>query len=67
MQTDCVNAASVTAWVVVAGALGYVSGAASFAGWSLLPVVSLATAALVVRLWSLPSPSMSEAIREELR
>ena len=67
MQTDFVKAALVAAWVVAVGALGYVSGTTSVAGWTLLVVVSLVPAALMVRLSSAPSRSMSETIREVLR
>jgi hypothetical protein len=67
MQTDFVKAALMAAWVVAVGALGYMTGPTSFAGWTLLAVVSLVPPVLMVRLWSPPSPSMSEAIREVIR
>jgi hypothetical protein len=67
MQTDVVKAALMAAWVVAVGALGYMSGTTSLAGWTLLAVVSLVPAALMLRLWSAPSPSMSETIQEVLR
>lgn len=67
MQTNYVKPALMVAWVVAVGALGYVSGPTSFAGWSLLAVASLVPPALMARLWSAPSPSMSETIREVLR
>ena len=49
----CENAL-MAAWVVAVGALGYMSGTTSFAGWSLLAVVSLPPPALIVWLWSAP-------------
>jgi hypothetical protein len=67
MQSDFVKAALMAAWVVAVGALGYMSGTTSFAGWTVLAVVSLVPPALMVRLWSAPSPSMSETIQEVLR
>ncbi len=67
MQIDLVKAALMAVWVIGVGALGYVSGTTSFAGWTLLAVVSLVPPALMVRLWSAPSPSMSETIRDVLR
>jgi hypothetical protein len=67
MQTDFVKVALMAAWVVAVGALGYMTGPTSFAGWTLLAVVSLVPPVLMVRLWSPPSPSMSEAIREVIR
>jgi hypothetical protein len=67
IRTDYVKAALMAAWVVAVGALGYMSGTTSFAGWTLLAVVSLVPPALMVRLWSAPSPSMSETIRAVLR
>lgn len=67
MQTDLVKAALMAAWVVAVGALGYLTGTTSFAGWTLLAVVSFVPPVLMVRLWSPPAPTMSEAIREVIR
>jgi hypothetical protein len=67
MQTNLVKMAVIAAWVVAVGALGYITGATSFAGWTLLAVVSVVPPALMMRLWSPPAPSMSEAIREVIR
>lgn len=67
MQIDFVKAALMAAWVVAVGALAYISGTTSFAGWTLVAVVSLVPPALMVRLWRGPSPSMSETIQEVLR
>ena len=55
------------AWVLAVGALGSLSGTTSVTEWTLLAFVSLAPPALLVRLWSPPAQSMSEAIREVLR
>jgi hypothetical protein len=54
------------AWVLSAGAFGYILGTTSLAGWTLLAVASLAPPLLMARLWS-PPQTMSEAIREVLR
>ena len=67
MHTDLVKAALMAAWVVAVGALGYMMGTTSVAGWTLLAVVSLVPPVLLVRLWSPPAPSMSEAIRDVIR
>jgi hypothetical protein len=67
MQTDSVRAALMAASVVAVGAVGYISGTTSLAGWTLLAVVSLVPPALMVWLWSAPSRTMSERIREALR
>jgi hypothetical protein len=67
MQTDFVKAALMAAWVVALGALGYISGTTSVAGWTLLAVTALAPSVLMLRLWSAPSPSMSQTIQEVLR
>jgi hypothetical protein len=67
MQTDLVKAALMAAWVVAVVVLGYLSGTTSFAGWTLLAVVSLVAPVLMGRFWGAPSPSMSETIREVLR
>jgi len=55
------------AWVVAVGALGYASGATSLPGWTVVAVLALVPPAVMVRLWSAPSPSMSESIRKALR
>ena len=67
MQTDVVKAALTGTWVLAVLAFGYMSGTSSFAGWTLLAMVSLAPPVLMVRLWSTPSPTMSETIRNVLR
>jgi hypothetical protein len=67
MQTDYVKAASMVAWILAVGTLGYVSGATSFVAWTVLAVLSLAPPAVMMRFWSAPAPSMSDSIREVLR
>lgn len=54
-------------WILAIGGLGYGLGTASFAGWTLVAVLSVVPPVLLGRLWSAPSPSMSESIREVLR
>jgi hypothetical protein len=66
MQTNFVKAALMGGWVLAVGAFGYMSGT-TFAGWTLLAVVSLAPPMLMGRLWSAPPPTMSESIRKVLR
>jgi hypothetical protein len=67
MKTEYVKPALMAAWVVAVGALGYASGTSSFAGWAIVAALSLVPPAIMVRLWRVPSPSMSESIREVLR
>lgn len=67
MQTDHVKAALMGAWILSVGVLGYVSGTTSFAGWTLVAVLLVVPPALMVRLWSVPPPTMSETIRDVLR
>jgi hypothetical protein len=67
MQTNFVKAALMGAWVLSAGAFGYMSGITSVAGWTLLAVVSLVPPVFLGRLWNVPSPTMSETIRKALR
>jgi hypothetical protein len=55
------------AWVLATGAIGYMSGTASVAGWTLLAVVALAPPVIMGRLWSAPPPTLSETIRKALR
>jgi hypothetical protein len=67
MQTNFVKAALMGAWVLAVGTFGYMSGAASFAVWTLLAVISLAPPVIMGRLWSAPPETMSETIRKVLR
>jgi hypothetical protein len=67
MRMDFVKAALMGAWVLAVGAFGYMSGTTSFAGWTLLAVVSLAPPVLMGRLWRAPPQTMSESIRKVLR
>ncbi len=67
MHTEYVKAALIGTWILVAGISGVGLGVTSFAGWAALAVLSLAPPAVMLRLWSAPSPSMSETIREVLR
>jgi hypothetical protein len=67
MRTNSVKAALMGAWALAVGALGYMSGAASFAAWTLLAVIALAPPVLMGRLWSAPPQTMSETIRKVLR
>ena len=67
MQTNFVKVALMGAWVLAVGAVGYISGAASLAWWTVLAVVSLAPPVLMGQLWSAPPQTMSETIRKELR
>jgi hypothetical protein len=67
MQTNLVKAALMGTWILAVGVVGYMSGATSFAAWTLCAVVSLAPPVLMGRLWSAPPPTMSETIRKVLR
>jgi hypothetical protein len=67
MQSEYAKAALMGTWVVAVGVLGYLSGATSVAGWTVIAALSLAPPALMARLWSAPAPSMSETIRDVLR
>jgi hypothetical protein len=67
MPTNFVKAALMGAWVLAVGAFGYMSGAASVVGWTLLAVISLAVPVLMGRFWTAPPQTMSETIRKELR
>ena len=67
MQTDPVKAALMAAWVLAVATVGYVSGATSFAGWTVVAVLSLVPPVVMMRLWGAPDPSLSESIRDVLR
>jgi hypothetical protein len=67
MRTDYVKAALIAVWMLAVGVLGYVLGATSFVGWTVLAAMALTPPVVVMRLWNPPSQSMSECIREALR
>jgi hypothetical protein len=67
MQTQYVKAALIAAWILAVCALAYWSGARSFTWWTVVAILSLVPAAIILRLWREPSPSMSESIREGRR
>lgn len=67
MQTDYVKTAVIAAWILAVGTLGLGFGITSFAGLTALAVLSLVPPVVMLRLWSAPSPSMSESIRDVLR
>lgn len=67
MQIDYVKAALMAGWILAVSALAYGFGTTSFAGWTLVAVLSVVPPVLMGRLWSAPSQSMSESIREVLR
>jgi hypothetical protein len=66
MQTDHVKAATMGAWILAVGTVGYMLGTASFAAWMVVAFLALVPPA--VMLWlSAPSRSMSDSIRDVLR
>ena len=67
MQTAHVKAALMAAWILAVGGLAYMFGTSSFAGWTVVAVLSLVPPAVMMWFWSAPAPSMSESIREVLR
>ena len=67
MRTDYMKTALIAVWVLAAGILAFTLGVTSFVGWVALAVWSIVPPAIMLRLWSKPSPSMSETIREVLR
>jgi len=67
MRTEYVKAALIGVWILAVGVLGYVLGATSFVGWTVLAAMALTPPVIMRRLWSAPSQSISESIREALR
>jgi len=67
MQTDHVKTALMVSWVLVLGMLGYLSGTTSLAAWTGLAIVSLTFPLIMMKLWRLPAPSLSESIRDARR
>jgi hypothetical protein len=67
MRIAYVKAALMASWVLAVGGLGYGFGTTSFAGWTVVAMLVVLPPVLITRLWSGPSPSMSESIREVLR
>ena len=67
MQTDYVKAVLIGVWALAVGVLGYVVGATTFMGWTLLAAMALTPPVVMMRFWGTPAQSMSERIREALR
>ena len=67
MQTDQVKAAVVGAWILAVGVVGYISGITSLAGWTVLTAVAVTPPIIMMRLWRVPSQTVSESIRDVLR
>ena len=67
MQSEHIKAALAAAYLAVILGLGIAIGVSSVSGWIVLTVVALAPAAVLARLWSAPSQTMSESIRQALR
>ena len=67
MPTAYVKAVVIGVWILAVGVLGYVLGATSFVGWTVLVAMALTPPVVMTRLWRAPSQSMSESIREALR
>jgi hypothetical protein len=67
MQSEHIKAALAAAYLAVILGLGIAIGVSSVSGWIVLTVVGLAPAAVLARLWSAPSQTMSESIRQALR
>jgi hypothetical protein len=61
------KAALTAAWILTVAVLGYVAGPTSFVAWAVLATIGLAPPVVMMGLWSGPSPTTSEAIREVLR
>ena len=57
MQTDYVKPALIAAWVLAVGAVGYVSGTTSVAGW----IVAVLSLVVMVRLWQ---SALSDHVRD---
>ena len=67
MQTDYVKTSVMGVWILAVGVLGYVLGAMSFVGWTVLVAMALTPPVVMMRLWRAPVPSMAESSREALR
>jgi hypothetical protein len=67
MRNDQVKAALIAVWILAVGVLGYVLGATSVVGWTVLAAMALTPPVVMMRFWSAPAQSMSESIREALR
>jgi hypothetical protein len=59
--------AVISAWILAVTVLGYLTGTRSLAGWTLLAAVTLIPPVVMMSLWRVPAPSMSESIGEGFR
>lgn len=67
MHIDHVKAVLIGAWILAVGVLGYIVGTTSLAGWTVLAAVAVIPPVVIMRLWRVPSQSMSESIRDAIR
>jgi hypothetical protein len=67
METDHLKSALMVTWIVTVGMLAYLAGSASLAAGTALAIVSLAFPVVLMKLWRVPAPTMSESIREARR
>ncbi len=67
MHTEQVKAGLTGAWILAVGVLSYIANPASLTGWTTLAVVSVIPPIIMMKLWRVPAPSMSESIRDVLR
>jgi hypothetical protein len=67
MESEHVKVASIAGWILAVGVLGYISGITSLAGLTVLAAVAVIPPVVVMKLWRVPSQSMSESIQNALR
>ena len=67
METEHAKVASMVAWILAVGVLGYTLGITSLAGLTVLTAVAVIPPVVVMKLWRGPSQSISESIQDALR
>lgn len=67
MQLTHMKRACAALWILAIAAVGFAMNVTSGFGWIVLAALAVIPVAVMLRLWNVPSKSMSENIRDALR
>ena len=67
MHIDRLTAVLLGKWILAVGVLAYITDPASPAGWTVLAAVTATSAVIMMRLWRVPSHSVSKGIQGIVR
>ena len=67
MHTDHLKMTLAAVWILIVALAGYLSGVTSVVSWIVMTALALGPPLVMLKLWRVPQPSMSESIRDVLR